>query len=110
MNEVLRKVGNLKKCCLDGEKRDYYDLKDVDGYLSEGKNPSIKKYKSVISEYYRKYTTELKPTPLDKPTILADAIKTYLKKINLSSLNADDDLTMLYWMVEYVVLPKEPKR
>jgi hypothetical protein len=34
-------------------------LKEVDLYLKEETNIAIKKYKSVIKEYHKKYTTEV---------------------------------------------------
>ena len=32
-------------------------------YLNEKTNPSVKKYKSVVSEYFKKYSSEIKEQP-----------------------------------------------
>jgi hypothetical protein len=41
-------------------KADILELKDPERYFSEASNPSIKKYKIVIAEYYKKYNSALK--------------------------------------------------
>lgn len=40
---------------------DELGLKDIDLYLREDTNMGIKKYRSVIKEYHKKYNFELEP-------------------------------------------------
>lgn len=40
-----------------GYKGEQIGLIDLTTYLSEESNPSIKKYKTVVQQYYRKYTS-----------------------------------------------------
>lgn len=53
-DEVIKRVISLKKCCED--KTSDYGLKQTLSYFDERSNPTIKKYKSVIAEYFKKYT------------------------------------------------------
>ncbi len=65
--EVLKRIHRMKSFCCDEEENSsnkikvglQYGIKEHESYLSELKNPSIKKYKSVIREYHKKYTSEL---------------------------------------------------
>ena len=65
-SEVLRRVRSLKSFCCDEENTNrlklglFYGIKEPESYFNELKNPSIKKYKSVVKEYFKKYTTEIK--------------------------------------------------
>jgi len=80
-NDILQRVTNLKRCCIDLTNVGKYDLKDVDNYLSEQRNPTIKKYKAVISEYYKKYTNELSPkSSRIKSASLSEYFTIYMKK------------------------------
>lgn len=56
--QVLKRVIGLKKHCEEvvGD----FGLISIERYFDEKTNPSIKKYKSVIREYYRKYHQEIK--------------------------------------------------
>ena len=54
-DDVIKRVTSLKKCC--DEKSSEFGLKQTLSYFDERSNPSIKKYKSVIGEYFRKYST-----------------------------------------------------
>ena len=54
----MKRVTNLKKCC--DEEDDTYGLISSQRYFDEKANPSIKKYKTVIREYYKKYKEEIK--------------------------------------------------
>lgn len=56
--EILKKVTKLKKCC--EEHSDEYSIISAQKYFDEKVNPSIRKYKSVIREYFKKYTEEIK--------------------------------------------------
>jgi hypothetical protein len=53
-NEVLKRVRTLKFFCCDADENGkskqalQYGIKEVDSYLDEMKNASIKKYKSVV--------------------------------------------------------------
>jgi len=58
---VRRVTVLMNLCCVNDEngkqkEANQFNLKDIDQYLNEAKNHSIKKYKSVIKEYQRKYT------------------------------------------------------
>lgn len=55
---MINRVTKLKKCC--EEQTEDYNLISTKRYLDEKVNPSIKKYKSVVKEYYKKYTEEIK--------------------------------------------------
>lgn len=64
-SEVLKRVKCLKTFCCDGDENGsskvklglFYGVKEAENYLNELKNPSIKKYKSVVKEYFKKYTS-----------------------------------------------------
>lgn len=64
-SEVLKRVKCLKTFCCDGDENGnnkvklglFYGVKEAESYLNELKNPSIKKYKSVVKEYFKKYTS-----------------------------------------------------
>lgn len=64
--EVLKRVRSLKAFCCDDEQSSkiklglFYGVKEPESYLNELKNPSIKKYKSVVKEYFKKYNSEIK--------------------------------------------------
>lgn len=63
-NEVVRRVTNLMNVACPEENenksiRQDYGLSDAETYFAEKTNPGIKKYKSVIREYFKKYTTEI---------------------------------------------------
>lgn len=59
--EVLKRVTMLKDCFECGANE--YGIGMIDAYLNERNNSSIKKYKSVVLEYFKKYTQEIKPEP-----------------------------------------------
>ena len=76
--EVIRKVTNLKNCC-DNVKEEY-GLSMVDKYFDEKSNPSIKKYKSVVGEYYRKYKSEIPYETSTTSNDIKENIKKFLNK------------------------------
>jgi hypothetical protein len=55
--KTLSSAGTIKVGALE--------LKDSERYFSEATNPSIKKYKIVIAEYYKKYNDALKSEQLE---------------------------------------------
>lgn len=59
---------------------DEYGLTDIKTYLSEETNPSIKKYKSVVKEYHKKYTQEITINPLGRQINSKNLIKEALTK------------------------------
>lgn len=48
----------LKDCFENGLNE--YGLGMIESYLNERNNSGIKKYKSVVMEYFKKYTNEIK--------------------------------------------------
>jgi hypothetical protein len=56
-NEVIRKVTALRNCFQNGVNE--YGLSMIESYMNERSNQSIKKYKSVVMEYFKKYTSEI---------------------------------------------------
>lgn len=81
------------------------EIIDSDKYLNETINPNIKKYRTVIAEYFRKYNEELKKESisgsLDKK--LRDLLKNTKSMVN-------KQLTWYHWIVEYLLIPKEIKK
>lgn len=51
LKAVLQNVSNSNSAILHG-----YELKEVLLYLDEYINPSVQRYKTVVNEYYRKYS------------------------------------------------------
>ena len=66
-NETIRRVTLLKKLVCSGEMNvnNQFSLVEVDSYLNPLQNPDIKKYKSVIDEYFKRYTSEIKMQVLE---------------------------------------------
>jgi predicted nuclease of predicted toxin-antitoxin system len=54
LKAVLQNVSNSNTANLLG-----HELRDIQKYLNEEHNPSIKRYRMVVSEYYKKYSQEL---------------------------------------------------
>jgi hypothetical protein len=45
------------------------------------KNPSIKKYKSVVKEYFKKYTAEIKMDVISGPSVsVGETLRQHLKQ------------------------------
>ena len=40
-----------------------FGINMAEAYLNEKTNPGVKKYKSVVSEYFKKYSAEIKEQP-----------------------------------------------
>jgi hypothetical protein len=60
-NEVLDRVIFIRNVATaTNQKGDVLDLKETDKYFNDLINPAIKKYRTVIQEYYKKYTATLK--------------------------------------------------
>lgn len=60
-NEVLDRVMFIKNLAgATNQKADVLEFKETEKYFNEQANPAIKKYRTVIQEYYKKYTTTLK--------------------------------------------------
>ncbi len=66
-NHILKKVDLVYSLLLSSDTSkvkaiaDELGLKDIDLYLREDTNMGIKKYRSVIKEYHKKYNFELEP-------------------------------------------------
>lgn len=78
----------------------------VESYLNEKCNPTIKKYKSVVMEYFKKYTQEIKSENFSSAFSLATEIRTFLSK-NSGQIREDDDIIIFYWMVEYLGITRD---
>lgn len=106
-NEVLDRVMLIHNLSTATNlKADVLDLKEAERYFKEQSNPSIKKFKMVIQEYYRKYTAQLKrqeATPED----LNSQLKNFLRS---STCEDSTEFMLLYWISEYLQLPKEVKK
>ena len=68
-------------------------------------NPSIRKYKSVIREYFKKYTEEIKVVSNQKND-LKTSFQEFLEKKG-SYLKEEDELLMGFWMVEFFKVSKD---
>lgn len=64
----------------------HFSLKNVELYLNPIYNPDIKKYKSVVSEYFNKYTTEIKMEVLEGKLTPSEIISAYLKNLPSTSV------------------------
>lgn len=93
----------LKKCCDDHS--DEYSIISAQKYFDEKVNPSIRKYKSVIREYFKKYTDEIKVVGGSKVD-LKKSFQEFLQKKG-SCLKDDDELLMGYWMIEFLKVSKD---
>ncbi len=115
---MLRRVKKLKSFTCDIDENGKakaaleYGIKEADSYLDEMKNASIKKYKSVVKEYYKKYTSEVKFDERTPNINCPEAIKQFLmkNKTRLSESISQDELTYLHWMVEFVQLRRDVKK
>ena len=117
-NETIRRVTLLKKlvCSRDLSTNVPFSLDDGEYYLNPLQNPEIKKYKSVIEEYFKRYTSEIKMQVLDNKASPAELIKDYLSKIpeevvkkdtllahwlyNLTEITSEDSKTKLESIIE----------
>lgn len=54
LNAVLQNVPNKNSATLNS-----YEIKQLQDYLNETKNSSVRRYKLVVAEYYKKYSDEL---------------------------------------------------
>ena len=73
--------------------------------MNEDTNASIKKYKAVVKEYFKKYNQEIKISPLGRQISTKSLIKETLTKGKLvtDSINPEEIL-MVYWMIEFMGL------
>ena len=101
--EVLKRVTNLKKHC--DEKIGDYGLASTERYFDEKVNPSIKKYKSVIREYYRKYYQEIKTSSTAIGNVKS-IMKEFLER-KCVTFKENDELVMGFWMIEYFKLSRD---
>jgi hypothetical protein len=117
-NETIRRVTMLKKlvCSSDLAANQQYSLEEIDSYLNPIYNPEIKKYKSVVDEYFKRYTNEIKMEVLDTNASPSALIKDYLctsgpeliKKdallahwlLNLTEVSAKDSKSKLESVIE----------
>lgn len=85
-NQTIRRVALLKKliCSEEISANQHYSLKNVETYLNPIFNPEIKKYKSVVNEYFNKYTAEIKMEVLEGKLTPSQIITTFLKSLSPS--------------------------
>ena len=70
----------------------------IESYLNERNNSGIKKYKSVVMEYFKKYTNEIKVENCYCSSLNSEIKKLLEKKVGC--FKEEDDLLIGYWMVE----------
>ena len=117
-NEVLRRVSGLMGVlCPDKENQgsnagsSELGLAELGQYLSEEANSSIKKYKSVVKEYYKKYNQEITTAPLGRQVTAQQVIKEALKRGGLlKSDTTQEAMVMVFWMVEFVSLRPDVRK
>lgn len=82
----------------------------VEGYFNERTNPSVKKYKSVVTEYFKKYTSEIKEQSYQPKTeqLFID-LKKFMQR-NIENMGSDEDLLICYWMVELSGITRETSK
>lgn len=102
--EVLKRVTSLKECC-DKSKNDY-GINLPEKYFDEKQNPNIKKYKSVVGEYFKKYTSEIKTDSIPQTFTLKEELKTFLMKRS-GSFVSEDELMIGYWGAELMEVTRE---
>ena len=80
-NEVLRRVNGLMGVLFPDKENQVINvpgglgLTETAQYLNEGINNSIKKYKSVVKEYHKKYHQEITTAPLGRQVTSQQLIK-----------------------------------
>lgn len=108
--EVIRRVTELKTFCDDGKDKQGYGLSMVESYLNERANPTVKKYKSVISEYYKKYTSEIPEKPYQyKWDRVTSEMLAFMSK-SIPQMESEEDFLICYWMVELSLVSKETSK
>lgn len=115
-NEAIRRVNELASVvCPDKENlyagRSELGLLDQKNYLNEELNPSIKKYKSVVKEYQKKYTQEISVQPQGRQVSAKSLMRETLAKGKLikESLSTEE-MIMVYWMIEFATLQDSVKK
>ena len=87
--EVIKRVSLLKEFCEKLIDNKGYGVSMAESYFNEKVNPSVKKYKSVVFEYYKKYTTEIKEQPSQhREDHLHKNIKDFLER-NIIHMGSD---------------------
>lgn len=84
-----------------------YGIAEAQSYLKEETNPSIKKYKSVVKEYHKKYHKEMTNKPLGRQVSTKSLMKEVLSKGEMlkEDLSSEEN-TMLFWMIEFIRMDK----
>ena len=73
-------------------------LKEVESYLKEETNPGIKKYRSVIKEYQRKYNGEIEVGGTAQN--ISELFKKYLRNsTKLGKEMSKEEMIMFYWLI-----------
>lgn len=98
-NETIRRVTLLKKliCASDFNVNNQFYLDEVEAYLNPVQNPDIKKYKSVIEEYFKRYTSDIKMQVLDTKASPCQIIKEYL--VGMSEESVKKNTLLTHWLV-----------
>jgi hypothetical protein len=84
---------------------------DVKNYLNEASNASIKKYKSVVKDYHRKYCAEIALSAQGRQMPVKGMMRECLTRGGLlkERMSAEESV-MFYWMIEFVGLEKDAKK
>lgn len=115
-NEVVRRVGDLMGVVVADKENvgslrgEEFGLVDAKQYLSEEANPSIKKYKSVLKEYHKKYSSEIAIQAQGRQLSSKALMRELLSRGFLRADSHPEEVLLAYWMVEYLGLPKDVKK
>ena len=83
-------------------------LKEAELYLKEEANPGIKKYKSVIKEYQKKYSSEV--TSSGSSSGLSELFRKFMTPARVGKECPKDEAMMNYWIVEAMTMGAEVKK
>lgn len=101
----MGRVSEMNEMCVGKVKTTLPEIMDSDKYFNETINPGFKKYRAVVSEYYRKYNEELK-----KETVSGTLDRKLKDLLKNTKVLPEKHLTWFHWIVEYLLLPKDIKK
>jgi hypothetical protein len=114
-NNILKRVEFIAVVLLGNDfakakaKAEELGLKEAELYLREESNVGIKKYKSVIREYQKKYSGEIEMANGLQYSI-TELLKRFLGAGPLGKESSKEQETMVFWMLEAVGLRAEVRK
>jgi hypothetical protein len=114
-NNILKRVDFIACILLNNDiskakgKGEELGMKDLELYLREETNVGIKKYKSVIKEYQKKYTSEIEQANGVQYNVL-ELFKKHLSGLPSGKECSKEEVLMLYWMNEATQMRAEVKK